>query len=50
METFGLSYSAIMEMPMTVRHRMIQQKVELERKREERQRQDAAQARSRMRR
>ncbi len=50
MEVWGLSYTAVMDMPMTVRHRIIQQKVELEQKREERQRQEASQARSRMRR
>mgnify|MGYP006274318721 CR=1 FL=1 len=50
MEVWGLSYEAIMAMPLTRRHRLIQKKVDLEQKREEKSRQDASNSRSRMRR
>ena len=46
----GLTYDAIMSLPLTVRHRLIKSKVDLERQREERQRSEASQARSRVRR
>lgn len=50
MEVWNLSYDDVMSMPTTRRHRIIQKKVDLERKREDRARSDAAQSRSRMRR
>lgn len=43
----GLSYSDIMGMPTTRRHRLIKKKVDLEKKREEHQKAEASRARSR---
>ena len=50
MEKWHLSYEECISMPTTRRHRMIQKKIELEQKREDRQRQAESQARGRMRR
>ena len=50
MESWHLSYDDVMAMPTTRRHRIIQKKVELEKKREDAQRQQANQNRTRMRR
>jgi hypothetical protein len=50
MESWQLSEADILAMPTTRRHRIIQKKVELEKKREEKQKADASAARSRMRR
>lgn len=50
MEMWGLSYDAIMAMPLTRRHRLILKKVDLEQKREEKMRQDVSNSRSRTRR
>jgi hypothetical protein len=46
----GLSYADIMDMPTTRRHRLIQKKVELEKKREDHQKAEASRARSKSRR
>jgi hypothetical protein len=50
MESWHLPYDAIMSMPTTRRQRLLKKKLELEQKREDAQRQQAANSRSRMRR
>jgi len=46
----GLTYDSIMGMPTTLRRRLLNKKIELERKREDKHRQQMSQSRSRVRR
>lgn len=45
-----MSYGEILDIPTTRRHRLLKKKIDLERRREEQNRADASNARSRMRR
>lgn len=50
MESWHLSYSEVLDMPITRRHRLIKKKTDLEQKRHEQAKNDASMNRSRFRR